>query len=295
MSVELNLLEKTLVVPLWHRAQASKAHPELLNDVKAIELVNHLDYDFSIFEQRFTIEDSFRSAARARQFDDKLRAYISTHPDASIMNLGAGLDTAFYRVDNGSIEWYDLDLPNVIALRKQLLPETHRVKYIAKSLFDMSWCADMDHTDNGIFIVAKGILWFFEEAEIKRFFSSLADALPGAELICEACSTLRASLVNDSLKSVDMDVEVKWELEDARVITQWDGRLKLIDQTPAYLIPRDPAWGEQTLENIDTSDLTNAYLLFIYACNVPALCDTQLAEDYKSRQCLKRPSFQYRL
>jgi O-methyltransferase involved in polyketide biosynthesis len=258
MSIELNLLEKTLVVPLWHRAQASKAHSELLNDVKAIELVNHLDYDFSIFEQRFTVEDSFRSAARARQFDDKLRAYVSTHPDASIMNLGAGLDTAFYRVDNGSIEWYDLDLPNVIALRKQLLPETHRIKYIAKSLFDMSWCADMDHPDNGIFILAKGILWFFEEAEIKRFFSSLADALPGADLIFEASSTLGALIVNDSLKSVDMDVEVKWELEDARVITQWDSRLKLIDQTPAYLIPRDPAWGEQTLEHIDTSDLTNA-------------------------------------
>jgi O-methyltransferase involved in polyketide biosynthesis len=265
MSVELSSLEKTSVVPLWHRAQASKAHPELLNDVKAIELVNHLDYDFSIFEQRFTVEDSFRSAARARQFDDKLRAYISTHPDASIMNLGAGLDTAFYRVDNGSIEWYDLDLPNVIALRKQLLPETDRVKYIAKSLFDMSWCADIDHTDNGIFIVAKGILWFFEEAEIKSFFSSLADALPGAELICEACSTLGASIVNDSLKSVDMDVEVKWELGDARVITQWDGRLKLIDQTPAYLIPRDPAWGEQTLENIDASDLTNA-LSIVHLC-----------------------------
>ena len=265
MSVELNLLEKTLVVPLWHRAQASKAHPELLNDVKAIELVNHLDYNFSIFEQRFTVEDSFRSAARARQFDDKLRAYMSTHPDASIMNLGAGLDTAFYRVDNGSIEWYDLDLPNVIALRKQLLPETNRVKYIAKSLFDISWCADMEHTDNGIFIVAKGILWFFEEAEIKRFFSSLADALPGAELICEASSTLGAPIVNDSLRSVDMEVEVKWELGDARVITQWDGRLKLIDQTPAYLIPRDPAWGEQTVENIDASELTNT-LSIVHLC-----------------------------
>jgi O-methyltransferase involved in polyketide biosynthesis len=101
-------------------------------------------------------------------------------------------------------------------------------------------------------------LWFFEEAEIKRFFSSVADALPGADLIFEASSTLGALIVNDSLKSVDMDVEVKWELEDARVITQWDSRLKLIDQTPAYLIPRDPAWGEQTLEHIDTSDLTNA-------------------------------------
>jgi O-methyltransferase involved in polyketide biosynthesis len=108
-------------------------------------------------------------------------------------------------------------------------------------------------------------LWFFEGAEIKRFFSSVADALPGADLIFEASSTLGASIVNDSLKSVDMDVEVKWELEDARVITQWDSRLKLIDQTPAYLIPRDPAWGEQTLEHIDTSDLTNA-LSIVHLC-----------------------------
>jgi len=265
MSVELSSLEKTLIVLLWHGAQASKAPPELLNDVKVIELVNHLDCDFSIFAQRFTVEDSFRSAARARQFEDKLRAYISTHPDATIVNLGAGLDTAFYRIDKGSIEWYDLDLPSVIALRKQLLPETDRVNYIAKSLFDMSWCADLDHTDNGIIILAKGILWFFEEAEIKRFFSSLADALPGAELIGEASSKLGASLVNDSLKSVDLDIEVKWELKGARVITQWDSRLKLIDQAPAYLIPRDPAWGEQTVENIDASDLTNAFSI-VHLC-----------------------------
>ncbi|MGZ4863664.1 MAG: class I SAM-dependent methyltransferase [Halobacteriota archaeon] len=257
MGVELSSLEKTLVVPLWHRAQASKAHPELLNDVKAIELVNQLDYDFSIFEQRFTTEDSVRSAARARQFDDKLRAYIRLHPEASIMNLGAGLDTIFYRVDNGSVEWYDLDLPNVIALRKQLLPEPDRVTYIAKSLFDTSWSGYIDHTNNGILISAKGILWFFEEAEIKSFFSSLADVLPEAELIFEACSKLGASIVNNSLKSVDMDVEVKWTLEDARVISKWDSRLKLIDQTP-YLIPQYPAWGKQTLGNIDVSDLTIA-------------------------------------
>jgi len=258
MSVELSSLEKTSVVPLWHRAQVSKAHPELLNDVKAIELVNHLDYDFSILEQRFSVEDSFRSAVRARQFDDKIRAYISAHPDASIINLGAGLDTSFYRVDNGSIEWYDLDLPNVVALRNELLPKTDRVKHIAKSLFDVSWCADIDHTDAGFLILAKGILWFFEEADIKGFFSSLADALPGAELICEVSSKFGASIVNDSLKSAGMDIKVKWELEDARVITQWDSRLKLIDQTLAYLIPRDPAWGKQTLEKIDAKYLTNA-------------------------------------
>jgi O-methyltransferase involved in polyketide biosynthesis len=256
MSVKLGSLQKTLVVPLWHRAQASKAYPELLNDVTAIELVNHLDYDFSIFEQR-SIEDSLRSAARVRQFDDRVRAYISAHPKASIANLGAGLDTAFYRVDNGSIEWYDLDLPQVIDLRKQLLPETDRVTHVAKSLFDISWSTDIDHTDNGILVLAKGVLWFFEEAEIKRFFLALADALPGAELIFEACSKLGASIVNDSLRTVGMDVEVKWELEDAHAVSEWDRRLKLIDQTP-YEIHRDPVWEKRIFENKDASDLTNA-------------------------------------
>lgn len=179
MSVTLGPLEKTSVVPLWHRAQVTKAKPELLDDPKAVNLVEQLDYDFSPFQQRFTLTDSLRSAARTRQFDDKLRAYINAHPYASIVNLGAGLDTAFYRVDNGSIEWYDLDLPDVITLRQRLLSETTRVKYIAKSLFDTSWFADIDCTDNGVFILARGVLWFFEEAQVKEFLSSLADALPG--------------------------------------------------------------------------------------------------------------------
>jgi len=260
MGAELSSLEETFVLPLWHRAQVSKTYPELLNDPKGIELVDHLDYDFSTFEQHFTLENSLWFAARARQFDDKLRAYISAHPRASVVNLGAGLDTAFYRVDNGSIKWYDLDLPNVIALREQLLSEADRIQHIAKSLFDMSWCADIDSINNGIFILASGVLVFFEEAQIKHFLSSLADALPGAQLACDANSKLGASIINRSLQNIGMTgVAVTWKLEDARVITQWDSRLKLIDQTPLYSIHRDPTWGEQTLKNMDLLDQSNAF------------------------------------
>ncbi len=262
MRVELSPLEKTLVLPLWHRAQISKAYPSLLNDPKAIELVDHLQYDFSAFEQRFTVWNGLWFAARARQFDDKLRTYIGTHPRTSVVNLGAGLDTAFYRVDNGLIEWYDLDLPNVIALRKQLLPETDRISYIAKSLFDMSWWTDIDHTDNGLFILASGVLVWFEEAQARYFLSSLADVLPGAELVFDANSKAGASAINRSLKDVDMtDVVVTWELEDARIITGWDGRLNLIEQIPLFAITRNPAWGEQALKIMDSCDQINAYTI----------------------------------
>ena len=262
MRVELNPLEETLVLPLWHRAQISKAYPSLLNDPKAVELVDYLQYDFSTFEQRFTVWNSLWFAARARQFDDKLPTYIGTHPRASVVNLGAGLDTAFYRVDNGLIHWHDLDLPNVIALREQLLPETRRIRYIAKSLFDMSWRADIGHTDNGLFILASGVLVWFEEAQVRHFLSSLADVLPGAELVFDANSKVGASAINRSLKDVDItDVEVTWELEDALIITRWDGRLNLIEQIPLFAIPLNPAWGEQALKIMDSCDQINAYTI----------------------------------
>jgi O-methyltransferase involved in polyketide biosynthesis len=67
-------------------------------------------------------------------------------------------DTTFYRIDNGSIESYDLDLLNVIGVRRQLLPEPARTTYLAKSLLDASWCRDVEHTEDGVFIICGGVL-----------------------------------------------------------------------------------------------------------------------------------------
>ena len=119
---------------------------------------------------------------RAKQFDDKIRAYIAERPHASVINLAAGLDATFYRIDNGSIHWYDLDLPAVIDVRRQLLPEPDRVMYIAKSLLDPTWCKDITHTEDGVFMVAGGVFMWFEETQVKQFFSMLADNFPNGEI-----------------------------------------------------------------------------------------------------------------
>ena len=108
-----------------------------------------------------------------------------------MINLGAGLDTTFYRIDNGSIRWYDLDLPSIIALRKQLLPETDRTHAIAKSLLDASWYDEVTHTKHGVFAIAGGVLALLEEWQVRAFFSALADHLPGAELVFTAYSPVR--------------------------------------------------------------------------------------------------------
>ena len=156
MKIDLNNVEETLLIPLWGRAQLSREHNSLLNDAKALEIIEQIDYDFSKLDRRSVFRRDLWFVIRAKQFDDEIKAYVAEHPRASIVNIGAGLDTTFYRVDNGSIHWCDLDLPNVIDIRKQLLPEPDRVTYIAKSLLDPSWCKDVKHTEDGVFLMAAG-------------------------------------------------------------------------------------------------------------------------------------------
>jgi len=194
VKVKLSGVAATMLFPLWGRAQVSKEYSSLFYDAKAVELVERIDYDFLTSDMSFAgilldiigkanLLPMFGLAAlMAKQFDDKIKAYITEHPHASVVNLGAGLDATFYRVDNGLIRWYDLDLPDAIDFRRQLLPEPDRVTYIAKSLLDPSWCKDIN-AENGVFMIAEAVLPFFAESEMKQFFSMLADNFHNGEIV----------------------------------------------------------------------------------------------------------------
>jgi O-methyltransferase involved in polyketide biosynthesis len=183
-----------MLFPLWGRAQVSKEYSSLFYDAKAVELVEKIDYDLSTSDTPFVgiMLNIIRKgnllpmfslvALMAKQFDDKIKAYITQHPHASVVNLGAGLDATFYRVDNGLIHWYDLDLPAAIDVRRQFFPEPDRVAYIAKSLLDPSWCKEVN-TENGVFMIAEAVFQFFDEAQMKQFFSMLADNFPCGEIV----------------------------------------------------------------------------------------------------------------
>jgi len=254
IKIDLSGVSETLLIPLWARAKFSEDHSPLLNDSKAVEIVKKIDYDFSTHVKAFQF-DILREAVRAKQFDDKIKAYITDHPRASIVNIGAGLDSAFYRVDNGRIHWYDLDLPAVIDIRKQLLPEPDRVMYIAKSLLDQSWCKDIN-TDNGVFMIAGGVLQFFEESEMKQFFSMLADSFPDGEIVFDAIPKLSAFVANWGMRKAGIsEARFKWAVHDAKKMAQWDNRIKVIDQFPCFKnIPRNPMWSRRTKILVDFID-----------------------------------------
>jgi len=194
VKVNLSGVSATMLFPLWGRAQVSKEYSSIFYDAKAVELVEKIDYDFSAIDMPFvTIAlNIIRKgnllpmfglvALMAKQFDDKIKAFIAQHPRASVVNLGAGLDATFYRVDNGLIHWYDLDLPAAIDVRRQFFPEPERVTYIAQSLLDPSWCKDIN-TENGVFMIAEAVFQFFDEAQMRQFFLMLAENFPGGEIV----------------------------------------------------------------------------------------------------------------
>jgi O-methyltransferase involved in polyketide biosynthesis len=243
IKINLSGVSETLLGPLWSRAKLSREHNPVLNDTKAIEIVEHIDYDFSTIDHNIPPVVNLLIIVRAKHFDDKIEAYISEHPRASVVNIGAGLDTTFYRIDNGLIHWYNLDLPTVIDIRKQLIPETERTTCIAKSLFDPSWCKDVKHTKDGVFMVVGGVLYYFDELQVKQFFSLIADNFPGGEIVFDTLSR--------KTPSTGLSAPYKWTLRDANKIARWDKRIQVLDQFPLFKnVSRDLSWSRGLFKDI---------------------------------------------
>jgi len=234
--VSLGSVQKTLLLPLWGRAKEStKANP-LLIDTTAVNLMDKIDYDFSTMEENLDEISQLGWIVRCIHIDRTLKQFLEKHPNATVVNVGCGLDTTFERVDNGAFRWYDLDLPDVIDLRRMLIPENERRKYITSSAFDTRWFDEITVEDNTLFIAA-GVLYYFDEAQIKRLFLEMADRFPGSEIIFDASSPFGVKMANRMvIKTSGMDEKsfLQWGLKSAHQIEKWDMRIKLLDAYPYF-------------------------------------------------------------
>jgi O-methyltransferase involved in polyketide biosynthesis len=197
----------------------------LIRDPKAVELVSQLDYDFSSIQRRKDEQVSF--LLRMREFDRLALVFLAEHPDGVIVDLGCGLDTRFERVDNGCVEWYSLDLPEVIELRKELLDETPRSHFIGCSVLDFSWMDILSRRAGKDFLfLAEGVLYNLEEADAKTLVRALAGRFPGAELIFDAYSPV---VVRFHPHPPDVP-PVHWGLKDGRDVEAWAPGVHLLGQ-----------------------------------------------------------------
>lgn len=235
IAVDLSRVQQTLLLPLWARAEASRMDSPVLRDDVAAHLVGRMDYDFSALRSGLGRFAAAYLTVRAREFDEIIRGYINVHPRATIVNVGAGLDTTFYRVDNGRLRWYNLDLPEVISLRRALLPAMPNLREIPKSLLDEDFPDGIEKPEDGILFLAGGVLMYFDEGAVKTFLKRLSARYPGGEILFDAVAPGALGFCNRVLRRSGMrDAEMKWGFRGGRSMERWEFGLQPLRQAPLF-------------------------------------------------------------
>lgn len=254
--VELGKLQETMVLPLWGRFLESKKSDPLVYDSKAIEIINNMDYDFSKIENKLTEYHALAWAVRTKTMDLVVERFIKKHSNATIVNIGSGLDTSFERVDNKKITWYDLDLPDAIEFRRNFIAETDRECYISKSVFDYTWFDDIKNIDDSILFIASGVLMFFEEEELKHLFTKLALKFPNGEIFFDTLSEEGLKYANDMMLKAGMkEGMILWGTNSASEVTKWNDKIEVVDEFSYYeRIPRKKEWSNSVVETMNMCD-----------------------------------------
>lgn len=181
--MELSNVSKTLFIPLWARAVETKKENPLIKDAIAVSILEKIPPELKDFKAK---KSQIGVAIRSRILDDLTLDFIKYNPQAVIVNLGAGLDSRFNRIDNGKISWYNVDLPPVIELRKNLLPiENERVHNIPASILEENFCSKVIHKDLPVLLIMEGTSMYFTEEELKKLFSYLVKHFAPAKMFIE--------------------------------------------------------------------------------------------------------------
>jgi len=189
-------ISETLLIPLYARALETRSTNPVIIDRKAVEITDQLNELFSTstspLHQQLMKGKIGRTAnkkltaflaVRTRKFDRDCLEFLQRFPRGIIVELGCGLSSRFSRIDNGTVMWYDLDLPEVIDIRKRFFQETARNRMVASSVLDFRWMDQL--SGNNVLFVAEGLLMYLHEDEVKSLVLELQKRFPGCDLVCE--------------------------------------------------------------------------------------------------------------
>ena len=229
--IEKNTVQETLIIPLYARKVCSELYPNLYQDETAMRLIDEIDYDFSEAEknsrglmQRF---GSLEVAMRQNDLAFEVRDYLKGHPNAAVVNLGCGLDSTGRACDNGSCNIYNLDFPDVIAVRNELLPAGEREQNIPCDLKDLAWFDKIDASGGAVFF-ASGVFYYFLTEQVRELVQGMADAFPGGVLVFDAANRTAVKMIAKTwLRTAKIkDVGAYFAVSDAQSeLSAWNSRL----------------------------------------------------------------------
>jgi O-methyltransferase involved in polyketide biosynthesis len=241
--------KETMLMTLSGRAIQSQWKNPILRDPWAEEALRHIDYDISKQYQGVGSWGMWKDigctiiATRAATFDQLAKSFLADHPDATVLHIGCGMDSRVFRVDPpATVQWFDVDYPDVIDLRRQLFPERTSCHLVGARLEDLHWLDEVPREKPGL-LIAEGVLHYLGETEVKALLNAMVAHFPGGQMIFDICNTMIVKRAGSNVGGTG--ATYKWGLNDPQDIKQLEPKLELVrEYKPSELVAfsRFPLW-----------------------------------------------------
>lgn len=240
-------VSETLLLTLYALALESQSKNPIVVDPKAVEITQELNSELSksnnklhkkLVRGKVDKKLAVHIALRAKRYDNYVREFLKHSPDGIVVNIGCGLDTRFSRIDNGRVNWYDLDFPEVIALKKRFFEENKRYHFISSSVLDYGWIEPLLSLNNHSFLfVAEGVFMYLDPSDVKSLVLKLQSKFPGSELVCEVFNSFWLQKPLKGLIDFKLQRELhlgpgatfNFGIRDSKEMEKWHPGIKLVD------------------------------------------------------------------
>ncbi len=233
--IHLTKEKETYLATLYGKALDAEVPHPILGDRIAADAVARIDYDFAAL--KLPNGGEITLPMRAWHFDQWTRAFLAANPVSTVLHLGCGLDTRVYRINPGSqVHWYDVDLPDVIALREQLYPERAGYHRIAASVTDLAWLNRIPG-DTPVFVVAEGLVMYLREEKGVALFRRITEQFPHGQIAFDAYSRTMVRLVSRLAAMLGTKVRLVWGIDDPHDLELQIPRLHLAQSVEFLMMP----------------------------------------------------------
>ena len=212
--IKLSGVPETMLQTVYARAKESSGRGAI-HDAKAEGIIEKLDYDFSLADK----DTAMRSGVIARTIvlDRMTKEWLASHPGAVVVNIACGLDTRCYRM-SGYAHWYNLDLPETMAVREKLLPESGTISQISMSAME-DWGSEISEQNVPVLIVVEGLTMYLSERNIQRIFTVISSRFSNATVFVE---TMNPTIVRHfKEKSIDAsNAKFNWGIKNGKTLAE---------------------------------------------------------------------------
>ncbi len=210
--ITLSGVPETMLQTVYARAKETKTRGAI-QDTKAVEIVDKLNYDFSLADKDAAMSSGV--IARTIVLDRLTEGYLKANPGAVVVNIACGLDTRCYRMKNYA-HWYNLDLPETIAVREKLLPESGSITQIAMSAME-DWSGEIKEKNASALVIIEGLTMYLTERDVQQIFEIIAECFSRVTVFVEVMNPAVVKRFKE--KSIEgSHAKFTWGIKDGKVL-----------------------------------------------------------------------------